>query len=136
MNKLKIVKSIEYLSIIAPIIYIICNFETILIFSYWDNKDNKEHVWLLFQQSIKKFFGDEKGNACINIINHISWWFVENYKNIIFFIIIICLIIISVIIRIKQKKVNKIILVYYIICCFLMIFISFFASPKFADYYF
>lgn len=136
MNKLKIVKSIELLSIIAPIIYIICNFETILIFSYWDNKDNKEHLWLLFQQSIKRNFGDEKGNACINIINHISWWFVENNKNIIFFICIMILTAFCIHVNRNNLTNRPILIVFYVLTFLVMFFIAFFATPKFIEYYF
>lgn len=136
MNKLKIVKSIELLSIIAPIIYIICNFETILIFSYWDNKDNKEHLWLLFQQSIKRNFGDEKGNACINIINHISWWFVENNKNIIFFICIMILTAFCIHVNRNNLTNRPTLIGFYVLTFLVMFFIAFFATPKFIEYYF
>jgi len=132
----RIVKKLDALIIILITTYVIGNIETILLYSYKSSFDTPNSIWLKYKSALRVLFGRSNGIDIFYKINSISWWFVENYKNIIFFIIIICLIIISVIIRIKQKKVNKIILVYYIICCFLMIFISFFASPKFADYYF
>ena len=109
----KIVKKLDVLTTILITVYIIGNIETILLYSYKSSIDTPNSIWLKYKSA-----------------------FVENHKNVIFLIIITILIIFSLIIRIKQKKVNKILVGYYIICCFLMIFIAFWASPKFADYYF
>ena len=122
--------------IIITLIYVIGNIETILIYSYWNNKDNINHPWLKYRELLFSMFGREKGIDVFYAINSVSWWFVENHKNVIFFIIISIMMLISVIIGKKEKNLSKILLVYYTICFLLMAFIAFLASPRFADYYF
>lgn len=122
--------------IIMTIIYVLGNIETILIYSYWENKDNDNHPWLKYQELPYSLFGPKRGMDFFYNINNVSWWFVENHKNIIFFCIITILMVISLIMGKKLKALNKAIIAYYVICFFIMIFIAFFASPKFADYYF
>lgn len=122
--------------IIFTIIYVIGNIETILIYSYWNNKDNANHLWLKYRELLSSMFGREKGIDVFYAINGVSWWFVENHKNVIFFIIITIMMTISIIIEKKEKRLSKILLVYFIISFFIMAFIAFLASPRFADYYF
>lgn len=132
----KIVKKLDLLITVLITLYIIGNIETILLYSYKSSIDTPNSIWLKYRSALREIFGRSNGINIFYKFNSLSWWFVENHKNVIFFIIIAILITVSLIIRIKQKKVNKIIVGYYIICCFLMVFIAFFASPKFADYYF
>lgn len=122
--------------IIFTIIYVIGNIETILIYSYWNNKDNANHLWLKYRELLSSMFGRENGIDVFYAINDVSWWFVEKHKNVIFFIVITIMMTISIIIGKKEKKQSKILLVYFIISFFLMAFIAFLASPRFADYYF
>lgn len=132
----KIVKKLDVLTTILITVYIIGNIETILLYSYKSSIDTPNSIWLKYKSALRAIFGRSNGINIFYKFNSLSWWFVEKHKNVIFLIIITILIIFSLIIRIKQKKVNKILVGYYIICCFLMIFIAFWASPKFADYYF
>ena len=132
----KIVKKIDAIITVLITVYIIGNIETILFYSYKSPIDTPNSIWLKFKALLKSIFGRSAGISIFYKFNSLSWWFVEKNKNIIFLVFIMLLIILSLIIRIKQKECNKIIVGYYVICCFLMIFISFFASPKFADYYF
>ena len=122
--------------IIFTIIYVIGNIETILIYSYWNNKDNANHLWLKYRELLSSMFGRENGIDVFYAINGVSWWFVENHKNVIFFIINTNMMTISIIIEKKEKRLSKILLVYFIISFFIMAFIAFLASPRFADYYF
>ena len=122
--------------IILTIIYAVCNIETILLYSYKSSIDTPHSIWLKYKNALKLLFGREKGIDIFYAINSVSWWFVENHKNVIFFIIISIMMIISIIIGKREKKINKILLVYFIICFFVMAFIAFLASPRFADYYF
>lgn len=123
-------------TIIFPIIYILGNFETILIYSYWKNKDNENHPWLKFQELLYSLYGRDRGIDIFYSINHVSWWFVDHHRNIIFFCITAVLMTISLMISKKLDKPCKALTAYYVICIFIMGFIAFFASPKFADYYF
>ena len=132
----KIVKKIDAIITVLITVYIIGNIETILFYSYKSPIDTPNSIWLKFKALLKSIFGRSAGISIFYKFNSLSWWFVENNKNLIFLVFIMLLIILSLIIRIKQKECNKIIVGYYVICCFLMIFISFFSSPKFADYYF
>ena len=132
----KIVKKLDVLIAVLITVCIIGNIETILLYSYRSSIDTPNSIWLKFKSMLITIFGRSYGINIFYKFNSLSWWFVENHKNVIFFIIITILIIVSLIIRIKQKRVNKIVVGFYMICCFLMVFIAFFASPKFADYYF
>lgn len=132
----KLVKKLDAIITVLITVYIIGNIETILLYSYKSPIDTPNSIWLKFKALLKSIFGRSTGISIFYKFNSLSWWFVEKHKNIIFFIIIMLLILFSLIIRIKQKECNKKMVGYYVICCFLMIFIAFWASPKFADYYF
>lgn len=117
-------------------VYIIGNIETILLYFYESQIDTPNSIWLKYKYILRGMFGRSKGIGIFYKINSISWWFVENHKNTIFFIIITIMMIVSLIINKKTKKLNKVITGYFVICFFVMIFIAFLASPKFAEYYF
>ena len=129
-------QKLNILTIVATVIYIIGNFETILIYSYDSPSRTPNSLWLKYKYALRNIYGRKKGIDIFYDINSMSWWFVENHKNVIFFIIISIMMLISVIIGKKEKNLSKILLVYYTICFLLMAFIAFLASPRFADYYF
>lgn len=132
----KIVKKLYVLISILITVYIIGNIETILLYSYKSSIDTPNSIWLKYRSALREIFGRSNGINIFYKLNSLSWWFVENHKNIIFFCIITILMVISLIMGKKLKVLNKAIIAYYVICFFIMIFIAFFASPKFADYYF
>lgn len=123
-------------TIIVTVIYIIGNFETILIYSYDSPSRTPNSLWLKMQYKLDEVYGREEAVDIFSSITSIAWWFVENHKNVIFFIIISIMMIISIIIGKKEKNLSKILLVYYSVCFLIMAFIAFMASPRFADYYF
>ena len=129
-------QKLNILTIVTTVIYIIGNFETILIYSYDSPSRTPNSLWLKYKYALRNIYGRKKGIDIFYDINSMSWWFVENHKNVIFFIIISIMMIVSIIMGKKEKKLNKVLLVYYTICFLLMAFIAFLASPRFADYYF
>ena len=128
-------RKLNVATILATVIYIIGNFETILIYPYDSPSRTPNSIWLKHQYWLDDIFGEYRGLRIFRIMRDTSWWFVENHKNVIFFIIISIMMLISIIIGVKSKKINKFLLVYYIICFLLMAFVAFLASPRFDDYY-
>ena len=128
-------QKLNILTIVTTVIYIIGNFETILIYSYDSPSRTPNSLWLKHQQLLDNILGEYKGTRIFRIMRDTSWWFVENHKNVIFFIIISIVMLISIIIGKKEKKLSKVLLVYYAVCFLVMIFVAFLASPRFADYY-
>ena len=129
-------QKLNILTIVTTVIYIIGNFETILIYSYDSPSRTPNSLWLKYKYALRNIYGRKKGIDIFYDINSMSWWFVENHKNVIFFIIISIVMLISIIIGKKEKKLSKVLLVYYAVCFLVMIFVAFLASPRFADYYF
>ena len=103
----KIVKKLDVLIAVLITVCIIGNIETILLYSYRSSIDTPNSIWLKFKSMLITIFGRSYGINIFYKFNSLSWWFVENHKNVIFFIIITVLIIVSLIIRIKQKKLTK-----------------------------
>lgn len=127
MPAIKKIKKCRWLSIPLSVIYLFCNFHTIIIFFcdlFWNWKLDNKFVYFL-----RDTFGESKGIDKYSDIRIFTSHLCENYINVTLALLVTALFIIEIIIDIRfhEKNIFKW-SIYFVLFLFINI-IAFIASP-------